>query len=324
MGVLFAMISAIGFALTYILIRKGVRPDDPDAGLLITMSINVVILGIAAVVLELTSPQPEMRPSALAWFVAAGLLGPLVGRSALFAGIRLIGSSRAAAIKNNAPVVVVITAVVFLGEEFTLPAIIGAALVISGLLLLAYEAFTRGAPGPQPQDEPVGWVPETEDARQAGGMTSVRRRIGSPALAGIALGVVAALGFGLSQVARKIGLDVTPNAVLGAAIGATASLASYAAVTLVQGRLSAIIAASFRTFRPLLWLAGVTSAAGILSFYVAVTMAPVSYVSVVAASETILTVIFGGIFLRRVEAITRRVAIPALAVFGGTTLIALG
>lgn len=325
MGIILALVSAVGFASTYVLIRKGVRPTDPDSGLMITMTVNVAILALASAVLWLISPQPELHPMALGWFIAAGLLGPLVGRTALFVAIRLIGSSRAAAIKNNAPVVVVVTAVAFLGEELSPLALAGVLLVIGGLLLLAYEAFTKGAPQSQPEyDEPIGWAltPDGEPG-PATGIASVRQRFGSPAITGIALGIVAAVGFGLSQVARKVGLDITPNAVLGAAIGASAGLASYTAVMVLQGKLRDILAANFGTFRPLLWMAGVTSAIGILSFYVAVTIAPVSHVSVVAASETILTLIFGAMFVRRVEAITRQVALPALAVFGGTTLIAL-
>lgn len=211
MGVLFAMISAIGFALTYVLIRKGVRPDDPDNGLMITMLINVLILCVASVALWMVVPPPELLPGAVAWFVVAGLLGPLVGRNALFGGIRRIGSGRAAAIKNNAPVVTVVTAVVFLGEELTLQAIAGATLVTSGLLLLAYEAFAKGPSGPQPEhDEPVGWVLEPDAAAEgasggaAAAIESVRRQLHSPALAGIGLGVIAAVAFGLSQVARKV------------------------------------------------------------------------------------------------------------------------
>ncbi len=331
MGVLFAMISAIGFALTYVLIRKGVRADDPDNGLMMTMLLNVALLVVASVGLWVSVPLPELHLEAVAWFIVAGLLGPLVGRNALFGGIRRIGSSRAAAIKNNAPVVTVVIAVVLLGERLSPPALLGALLVIAGLLLLAYEAFTKGAPRPQPQhDEPVSWALESETAleepapRASATIGSPRPQLRSPALVGIGLGIVAAVAFGLSQVARKVGLDLTPNAVLGAAIGTSAGLASYVAVTLVQGRLHRIVIANFRTFRPLLWLAGVTSSVGILSFYVAVTFAPVSHVSVVAASETILTLIFGAVLVRRLEAITRQVAIPALAVFGGTALIALG
>lgn len=331
MGILFALISAVGFALTYVLIRKGVRPEDPDNGLMITMSINVLILATASVVLWIVVPLPAVHLEAVAWFVAAGLLGPLVGRYTLFGGIRRIGSSRAAAIKNNAPVVTVVVAVAFLGEQLSLTAMFGVALVILGLMMLAHEAFTKGAPGPQPRrDEPVTWTLESEVVAEGALLAdvpvrteSVPSRLSSSALTGIGMAALAAVAFGLSQITRTVGLDLTPNAVLGAAVGALAGFASYVAVTALQGRLGRIMVASFASFRPVLWLAGVTSAIGILSFYVAVTFAPVSYVSVVAASETLLTLIFGAVFISRVEAISRRIVIPAVAVFGGTALIAM-
>jgi drug/metabolite transporter (DMT)-like permease len=52
-------------------------------------------------------------------------------------------------------------------------------------------------------------------------------------------------------------------------------------------------------------------------------MAPISYVSVVSSSETVLTLLFGALALRRLESITLQVIIPAFAIFGGTALIAL-
>jgi drug/metabolite transporter (DMT)-like permease len=75
--------------------------------------------------------------------------------------------------------------------------------------------------------------------------------------------------------------------------------------------------------RPLLWLAGVATTAGNVAFYVAVTISPISYVSVVSSSETVLTLLLGALALRRLESITLQVIIPALAIFGGTALIAL-
>ncbi len=325
MGVLLALVSALSFASSYVLIRAGVRPSDPDNGLLITMLVNVAMLTVGAVLLPFFLPLPPITLPAIGWFVGAGLFGPLIGRNALFASIRLIGSTRGAALKNNAPIVVVILAVTFLDERFTPQAMLGIGLVIGGLLMLAYEAFTKGPPGAaRLVQEPIiteGLV--TDDPSEAA-PTTWTQRLAGPTIAGISTGLLAAVAFGLSQTARALGIAEMPNAVLGSAIGVWVGLLSYSAVVATQGRLGSMLRFNLRHARPLLWLAGVATTSGNVAFYLAVTMAPISYVSVVSASETIITLILGALVLRRVESIGPQIVLPAFAIFGGTALIALG
>ncbi len=96
MGVAFAFVSAIGFSLTNIFIRKGIRPGDADNGLLITLVFNVVVLSTIVAVLGLSGNLPAFNVVGFLWFVAAGFLATFLGRNTLFAGIRHVGASRAA------------------------------------------------------------------------------------------------------------------------------------------------------------------------------------------------------------------------------------
>lgn len=328
MGVLLALISAFSFASSYVLIRAGVRPSDPDNGLLITMLVNVAMLTIGAILLPFFLPLPPITLPAIGWFVGAGLFGPLIGRNALFASIRLIGSTRGAALKNNAPIVVVILAVTFLDERFTPLAMLGIGLVIFGLLMLAYEAFTKGPPGAArlvAEPEPIvteGLV--ADGPGDAATRAPWTQRLAGPTIAGISTGLMAAVAFGLSQTCRALGIGEMPNAVLGSAIGVWVGLLSYGAVIASQGRLRSMLRFNLGHARPLLWLAGVATTSGNVAFYLAVTMAPISYVSVVAASETIITLVLGALVLRRVESIGPQIVLPAFAIFGGTALIAIG
>lgn len=326
MGVLLALISAFSFASSYVLIRAGVRPSDPDNGLMITMLVNVAMLTVGAILLPFFFPLPPITLPAIGWFVGAGLFGPLIGRNALFASIRLIGSTRGAALKNNAPIVVVILAITFLDERFTPQAMLGIGLVIFGLLMLAYEAFTKGPPGEARRvEEPIvteGLVADGPD----GAVVAIpwTQRLAGPTIAGISTGLLAAVAFGVSQTCRALGIADMPNAVLGSAIGVWVGLLSYSAVVASQGRLTGMLRFNLRHARPLLWLAGVATTSGNIAFYLAVTMAPISYVSVVSASETIITLLLGALVLRRVESISSQIVLPAFAIFGGTALIALG
>ena len=140
---------------------------------------------------------------------------------------------------------------------------------------------------------------------------------------GTLLSVFAAAFFGLGQAARKVGIDHMPDALLGATIAAWTALIIYLVVSAARGRLGGMFRSSFGKFHPYLLLAGFAVTVGQLSFFVAITYASVSYVSTVAASETLLTIFLAVIFVGRSEAITRRVVVAAVAVFAGATIIAL-
>lgn len=140
---------------------------------------------------------------------------------------------------------------------------------------------------------------------------------------GTLLSVFAAAFFGLGQAARKVGIDHMPSALIGATIAAWTALVIYLVVSAARGRLGGMLRSSFGKFSPYLLLAGFAVTVGQLSFFVAITYASVSYVSTIAASETLLTIFLAVIFVGRSEAITRRVVVAAVAVFAGATIIAL-
>jgi drug/metabolite transporter (DMT)-like permease len=327
-GVLFALLSAASFASMYILVRIGVSPEDPDNGLMITMIVNVVVLTGLALFIALALPHVPYTAEGIAWFIVAGLAGPLIGRNALFASIRAIGATRGAALKNNAPMVVVILAVIFLQERFTLQATLGIGLALLGLLTLAWEAFSKGPPGSarEIEEEVVESGPVTAEGLIVAGpgrRERLMQRLAGPGILGILFGVVAAVAFGFSQICRALGIAAMPDAIVGSTIGMWTGFVSYALMLTIQGRIGPVMRFNLTRAQPILWMAGVGGTLGNVFFYLAVTMAPISYVSVVAASETILTLIFGAILLRRRESIGPGIIFPAVAIFGGTALIAL-
>jgi drug/metabolite transporter (DMT)-like permease len=71
-------------------------------------------------------------------------------------------------------------------------------------------------------------------------------------------------------------------------------------------------------------LAGALSALGLLTFFAALTFAPLAQVAVIAASETILTLLLTSIFLRRTERFSLRLLVPAGCIFAGAVVIAVG
>jgi len=245
----------------------------------------------------------------------------------LITSIRHIGSSRAAAIKNPAPVFTVIIAVFFLAEYPSALATIGIGFAFLGLFLLVYEACQeRQTTQDQKNNREVAEKTlGSEELTQGspGKHKLTASAATSSVMIGVLLAVLGAILFGSGQVVRKVGIEYMPNAFFGAMIASWAALISYLATLPAQGCLRTTFRTSFESFNPYFWLAGIASTVGQLSFFAAVMFAPVSHVSVIAACETLLTIILAVIFLQRSESVTRRVVVAATAVFAGADLIAL-
>jgi drug/metabolite transporter (DMT)-like permease len=336
MGVLLALLGALAFSLMNVFVRNGVRMSDGDTGILTTMLINVAIYAVLVTAALAAGGFGPLDPAGVGWFVLAGLAATFVGRHALFGAISHIGAARGAAIKNATPLVAVGLAVFVLGEQLTAVAVFGIALIIVALVLLIAESVTR-SDGDATDDRAlaVAEALESEAVAETGWWDRTRTAadrtvaaIRSPArhvlVFGVVLGVLAAFAFGTGHVFRKLGMDILPNALVGAAIGSTTALTAYLLTSAVRGRAGGELRSSFTSRRPWIWGAGVAGTGGQVSFFAALAFAPVSYVSAVSGSETILTVMCAAALARRPEAITMRVIVPAILMLAGTALIGLG
>jgi drug/metabolite transporter (DMT)-like permease len=77
------------------------------------------------------------------WFaiVASALISTVLGIMALFSGLKKIDTANAAIISTFEVVVVVVLAVIILGEKITLYKILGACLVIGAVIILAKSEY---------------------------------------------------------------------------------------------------------------------------------------------------------------------------------------
>lgn len=71
-------------------------------------------------------------------------------------------------------------------------------------------------------------------------------------------------------------------------------------------------------------ISGVFSSLGVLFFNIALSQAPVSVVSPVAAVNPLIALLFSYLFLRSLERVTWRTVVGALLVVGGVGLVLLG
>lgn len=315
MGIFFAFLTALGFSIMNVMIRKGVRPGDENNGILVATIVNVVILSSIVIVRSLVDEVPVWSTRGALWFAASGFVASFLGRNTMFAGIRHAGPSRAGAIKNAAPLVTVAVGVLVLSEPLSPLATVGIVLGCAGILLVIYEAYTK--------------APSTEAPVEGGNLPgatkceSPKASVGSRAIFGILLSALAAIFYGLGQAIRVPGFQYVPDPFFGAAIAIWTGLVSYLVMISVQGNLQKVILADLRRFNIYFLLAGIASTVGQLSFFIAITFTPVSRVSVIAASETLLTVFLAALIIRGSETITFRILAAAIIVFAGGVFIAM-
>ncbi len=111
-----------------------------------SMLIYVLLLVLVGGVSDLLEPfrEPRLWP----WVLAASLTGAAIPTTALLAGIRTIGPSRAAILMTLEPVIGSALAAVFLGERLVpLQLVGGAAVLVAAVLLQLSSAGAQDAPG---------------------------------------------------------------------------------------------------------------------------------------------------------------------------------
>jgi drug/metabolite transporter (DMT)-like permease len=89
--------------------------------------------------------QVDLSSRALGLFLA-GAIGASFGKVFYYRGIDLVGASKATSVKNGSPLLTVILAVLFLGEEMSWFIVAGVTLIVVGIAVLS-QAQTSPAAG---------------------------------------------------------------------------------------------------------------------------------------------------------------------------------
>ena len=222
---------------------------------------------------------------------ASALIGPGLGDMLYFAGIRMIGVARAFPISMaGSPLFTLALAAVLLGEAITIPIVLGAALIITGICLIA--------------------------TRQGETQSSHGRVSG----AGVAIVLAAALLWALSSITLGAAADgVAPLLVSAIRIPAAALFAAL--VARGSGLALAPEAYGRRSFVTL-GAAGVLGmGAGSLLYVVAIQRAGAARTAILSSTAPLFALPLAALLLR--ERITHRVAAGTVLSIAGIWLVAL-
>jgi drug/metabolite transporter (DMT)-like permease len=296
-GVILAVATGALFAAGAVLARIGQRHRPFDDGLLMTVLVNVLVLGT----ISLTVKAPNWSTAGVVGLAVGGVLGSLMGRSANLRGVRLVGATRTSAFMTGTPLVAAVAGSIMLGETVDLVDGVGGLFVIAGLLALVRSRATP---------------------------TSVLDGVATPAdrktiRLGFVYAAAAPVFFGLSFVVKKWGLLRYDSAVLGAFIGAFTALLFVISLDLLAKRFRRRMSENFRRIPWWFVGAGVAMSGALLTQFAAFSYLDAWLVGVLQGTQGIWALILGWLFIRKEERIDAWVVTSVLLVAAGITLIGI-
>ena len=141
-GIHLAILAALCWGLSAVLVRVGVHSIAPTTGTWISLAPGSLVIMTLALILHFQDIF-ELPRTAYLWFAVGGLLNFTLGRLLNTIGIKLVGVSKAAPLFSTAPVFATILGITLLGETITFPLIIGTSLVVCGIILITSEQPQR-------------------------------------------------------------------------------------------------------------------------------------------------------------------------------------
>jgi len=287
-GVALALLSALSFGLSQILVRKNLEKSNfVYISLTVTIMGNIILWPLALTFTNLNTINPE----GLLLFVFAGLLAPGIARLFYFKGMETAGISANASIFATYPLYTSITAILLLGETLTAENWIGLACIIAGVIF-------------------VGRTINNGDTQTK-----------STTKKGLIVPILGSLAIAFSQIVRKEGLNIYNQPLLGVAVGYSTSLIVYLLLLFFSdgARASGFSRKDLQMF----WKPGVGIAAGWLLSFLALSQEMVSIVAPILQTELLFILFFAYIFLRKLEKFSLKLIASALLIVAGVILISI-
>jgi DME family drug/metabolite transporter len=282
----FALANAFLFALHNLFTKKALRTSNPATGVITSLLINIVFLwGVALLFVPLSS----LTSASILIFVVVGLFQPGLTRLLTYKGIDTLGVAITDPIRATTPLFSAAMAIMFLGENITVPIVVATLMIIAGITLLSWRSGSM---------------------RLAGSAVFLWYPIAASALAGA------------SQVVRKFGLAAVPHPFLAAAVTATSSFVVSILTLWYVEKTKETWKMNRECFGWFL-AAGITVSLAMTCIYYALDLGKVSVVIPLSSTGPFFSLIFTALFLRDVERVTLRIVLAAAMILGGVVLITL-
>jgi drug/metabolite transporter, DME family len=270
------------FAVSMVLINRGVLAIDFFRGLLLNLGINALFLWIY--VFAVGAAVHIWAPANLI-FVIVGVFVPGVARFFIFKGMERLGASISSCLTNSTPLFAILFAIIFLDERPTVTNLLGALSIVSGIVSLSWRSTAKT------------W--RTRD---------------------LLFPLTAALLFAGRDNLVRVGLLRIHSPVLGAAIAALVSFVTIAVFFCASGKKTSLGPSASRGLL-LFAVSGFMNFLSYVFIYTALSMERVSLVSPLVNCSSLFVVPLSLIFLREVEKLNARKIAAIVLVCLGVLLI---
>ena len=133
----YALVNAFLFALHNMFTKKALRYSNPATGVISSLLINIVFLWALSI---LFVPISSVTVASMLIFVAVGFFQPGLTRLLAYKGIDALGVAITDPIRATTPLFSAMMAIVFLGEQITLPIVVATLMIIAGITLLSWRS----------------------------------------------------------------------------------------------------------------------------------------------------------------------------------------
>ena len=280
-AIVFAALSAFLFGAMTVLVRIALgRGSAPEAGTLYTIVPAFSVTAVVALARGGASEVPEAWP-----FLLAGVLAPGIAQILFTFAVRDAGASRTSVMVGTAPLFAVAAALLLLDEPVVAGLVVGAALIVTGGILLASD-------GARPEHF---------------------KRIG------LVYALLCTISFSLRDpLVRWLGTEATDvDPILAAAM--TMLTGTAVSLTFVLLRRTRVSLAAALAFVP----AGLCYGVSYVFLFEAFYRGRVSVVSPIVATESLWGVALSWLLLRKSEHVGPRLVFGAVLVVAGGVLIGI-
>lgn len=296
MGELFAMASALCFAISNVTIMRGAPPGVADNGAFLSLLLTAAIAGAGWLLFGVANGFAPVTAKGVLWLAAAGVLTAFIGRVFLYASIQHLGAIRASAVKRLNPIFAVVLGMLVLGESVSGRGIWGALLIVASFgLLIHAQLREKGAAG----SSPGTW----------------QRLLNL----GYLYGPASAFGYALGYLLRKSGLDESPDPFFGAMVGTLVGALVFVIAGYFSQSYRLAVQGTFRRANPWLYAAGIASSFGQILYFCALNVSPMSRVALITSMEIFATIGLSLAFFG--ERLSARVGIAAVFGFAGAAFL---
>jgi len=286
MAAVYAILSAFLYAVANVYTKKGFACTN----ILSAFIISVFSCFVSSLLICLFFFSFDSFFAAAVWFfLAAGIIGPFLGRALLFEGIDRVGASVACSVFEAKPIFAVLIAALLLSERITVPILSGVLLMILGTAIISRE-------------------------RSGGDIVKkwTRKDLILPLSAGAC--------YGGSHVLRKMGINLVPEPLI-AVMWQNAGALMLSPFLWLAYRNHQRLALNTRNGWIVFGIAGILQVGAQWALFAALKSGTVVVVSPLTSLSTLFVLVLAALLLRQVERVTWKIIAGAVLIVSATLVL---